>query len=234
MAIQKDNEDIESILSKNTSWTTTYGDLMSSLMILFLALFSFYMTTNFGRDAIKTKLGDVREKPQAKFEEIADAPLKRPYVEVNLKEPILLRYEKGKVKAGLKETMAQIEEEIIKAHKVNFEGEMNKPTRKGLYPANWVRKVTINISPDVTDKAEYYVVKEGDSLWAISQKYMKDPIFYDELAKINKISDPATIHKGDILIIPKTETIKKLKKERRGDPPIVKIAQNIREKIFRK
>jgi len=47
-----------------------------------------------------------------------------------------------------------------------------------------------------------YVVKKGDTLWDIAEKYLNDPFRYPELAKSSHIRDPHWIYPGDIIRIP--------------------------------
>jgi|GEM_PF-4736012 len=236
MAIPKHEEDIENILSKGNEWTTTYGDLMSALMILFLALFAFYITSNVGKESTMEEGKEVQAKDTTKVveEEEPGGPLKKPYVEVTMQKPILLRYDKGNSKAGMKDTVEQIRNEIAKAKEIKYVGDLKKPNRQGLYPANWIKKVTISIKVDDSDDAEYYVVKKGDNLWSISKKFMMDPILCEELAKINGVEDVKNMQPGTILIVPKEREIKEMIRAHRGDPPIVEIWNNIKSKVFNK
>ncbi len=48
-----------------------------------------------------------------------------------------------------------------------------------------------------------YTVKEGDTLFLISQKYYNDGDKYTEIAKANNLTDPNTIEKDQVLEIPK-------------------------------
>lgn len=52
------------------------------------------------------------------------------------------------------------------------------------------------------DKYVYYVVKKGDTLRSIAQKFLKDPNKYTVLQDINNISDPNTILTGTGIKIP--------------------------------
>jgi len=47
-----------------------------------------------------------------------------------------------------------------------------------------------------------YIVKPGDSLWAIAQKELGDGNRYGEIAKLNNISNPSLIHPGQKLKLP--------------------------------
>ena len=233
MAIPKLHEDFEDTLNKSLGWTTTYGDFMSNLMIFFLALFAFYVTTNINDKATVHNTKNIIVESTSSTNRMTSS-IRKPYIVVTLKKPVLLRYDKAEVRKGIKETLSQVEDELVEAYTVNFEGEMNKPDRRGLYPANWVKKVTINISPDLKNDSEYYVVRDGDNLWTIAQKYAKDGILYDDLATLNNVKDAKSIHKGDILVIPSDKALKELRKKKRGDMPIIEIAKRIKNALFSK
>ena len=47
-----------------------------------------------------------------------------------------------------------------------------------------------------------YTVQSGDTLYAIAQKTMGNGNLYSEIAKLNNIEDPNTIHVGMVLQIP--------------------------------
>ena len=51
-----------------------------------------------------------------------------------------------------------------------------------------------------------YTVKEGDSLFAIAEKYYSDGYKYNELAATNKLTNADSIEAGQVLDIPKSET----------------------------
>jgi LysM repeat protein len=233
MAIKHQDEDIENLLAAGSSWTTTLSDLMSSLMILFLALFAFYLTSH---APIKSKSDEKtvsKEQPKI-VEENKGGPLEKPYIEVTLKNPVLLRYEKMNTKQGMKETLDELKNEVANATEIKFEGDITKPQRGGLYPANWVRKIAIKVTSDPENQKEYYVVKQGDNLWTIAKKYMMDAILTQELARINNIKDAANITPGQLLEIPKKAQIDQMRKIYRRDPPIVRIFSGIYNRIFKK
>lgn len=234
MALKHQEEDIESVLSAGSSWTTTMGDLMSSLMILFLALFAFYLTSHAPIKSKSEEKSTSKEEPKVVQEEKKGGPLEKPYIEVTLAKPVLLHYEKMNTKQGMKETLDELKNEVAKASNVKFVGDIPKPERGGLYPPNWVKTLTIKVNPEYEDKREFYVVKKGDTLWSISKKYMMDPILTQELARINNIKDAASIYPGQILEIPKAAKIKELRKAYRGEPPIVSITSNIIKKLFKR
>ena len=53
----------------------------------------------------------------------------------------------------------------------------------------------------VTARTETYVVRKGDSLWSIARALLGDGRRYLELAKLNGIAAPYTIHTGQVLTI---------------------------------
>jgi len=46
-----------------------------------------------------------------------------------------------------------------------------------------------------------HVVVKGDTLWAIAERYVKDPFRYPELARLSGIKDPDLIYPGDTIRI---------------------------------
>ena len=65
-------------------------------------------------------------------------------------------------------------------------------------------KVTLSIGDDgiSTKTASEYVVKEGDTLWSISENAYSDGYSWTEIAKANNIKNPTEIEKGQKLILP--------------------------------
>jgi len=61
-----------------------------------------------------------------------------------------------------------------------------------------------HLEPTPTPTPFYYVVKEGDTLWSISQKVGID---MDVLVRVNELSDPDIIRPGDRLLISDRMTI---------------------------
>ncbi|MFX3631848.1 MAG: LysM peptidoglycan-binding domain-containing protein [Candidatus Pristimantibacillus sp.] len=57
--------------------------------------------------------------------------------------------------------------------------------------------------PNNKERPDNYTVKNGDSLWEIAKKYLEDGSRYKEIASLNSIKSPYTIHPGDILKLPK-------------------------------
>ncbi|MBI2031115.1 MAG: LysM peptidoglycan-binding domain-containing protein [Candidatus Levybacteria bacterium] len=50
-----------------------------------------------------------------------------------------------------------------------------------------------------------YQIKEGDSLWTISEKFYKSGYNWVDIVKANNLSDPSTIHVGNKLTIPNVQ-----------------------------
>ncbi|MBD3609064.1 MAG: LysM peptidoglycan-binding domain-containing protein [Gammaproteobacteria bacterium] len=46
-----------------------------------------------------------------------------------------------------------------------------------------------------------HIVEQGDTLWDIAERYVKDPYRYPELARLSKIRNPDRIYPGDIVRI---------------------------------
>ena len=60
--------------------------------------------------------------------------------------------------------------------------------------------------PESTTTQNSYTVKQGDSLWSISEQQYKDGYKWAEIAKANKLSNPNIINTGTVLTLPKVET----------------------------
>lgn len=52
-----------------------------------------------------------------------------------------------------------------------------------------------------------HVVVKGDTLWDISQKYLKDPFRYPELAESSNINNPDLIYPGEVITIATTQPV---------------------------
>jgi nucleoid-associated protein YgaU len=65
-------------------------------------------------------------------------------------------------------------------------------------------KVTLSIGDDgiSTKTVSEYVVKEGDTLWSISEKTYSDGFSWTEIAKANNIKNPSELEKGQKLVLP--------------------------------
>lgn len=57
-------------------------------------------------------------------------------------------------------------------------------------------------APELKNQDTRYTVAEGDTLWSISEKVYNDGFGWKEIADANKISNPSSIEKGMILVIP--------------------------------
>jgi nucleoid-associated protein YgaU len=53
-----------------------------------------------------------------------------------------------------------------------------------------------------------HVVKEGDSLWKISEKYLGNGFLWEKISEANQIKDPKNIRIGDRIIIPTPSYVK--------------------------
>ena len=58
--------------------------------------------------------------------------------------------------------------------------------------------------PSAGQEVQQYTVVEGDSLWAIAQRFYQDGSRYQDIFQANKerISDPNRIYVGQVLVIP--------------------------------
>ncbi|MBI4084379.1 MAG: LysM peptidoglycan-binding domain-containing protein [Candidatus Levybacteria bacterium] len=55
------------------------------------------------------------------------------------------------------------------------------------------------------DTRNTYTVKQGDSLWSISEQQYKDGYKWVEIAKVNNLTNPGIINTGIVLMLPKIE-----------------------------
>lgn len=65
------------------------------------------------------------------------------------------------------------------------------------------KKTAKTTRPTPTKKKEKktYIVKKGDTLWAIAKRHTGDPMNYKKIAKANKIKNPNIIRPGQKLIL---------------------------------
>lgn len=78
-------------------------------------------------------------------------------------------------------------------------------SQPSLGPAQTTQTQEGDVSPE--NLPGKYTVKEGDTLFAIAQNYYNDGYKYPEIAKANSLTNPDLIDTGQILEIPKIETI---------------------------
>ena len=193
MSIPKEEEDIENLLNNSSAWTTTYGDLMSSLMIIFLCLFVCYFVAK----------NNVNMFPDAKpLPEVSNPSLG---VNVALKEKVFFPYRKDNTGDGVRYALNSIEKNIDGTKVILVDETVNTDrTSDGLYNSNWVSKVVLVVEQDKTGN-KYYIVKNGDNLWNLSKKYLGNPWRYPELAKMSGISNPSLIRKGNLVTVPQAK-----------------------------
>lgn len=75
--------------------------------------------------------------------------------------------------------------------------------KPSLGPAQQTTQVDQDVSKDSLPGK--YTVKEGDSLFAVAEKYFADGYQYPEIAKANNLTNPDQIEPGQVLQIPKLE-----------------------------
>lgn len=66
-------------------------------------------------------------------------------------------------------------------------------------------ELTPTVSPQPSELKpgqKSYTVQSGDNLWSISEKFYKSGYNWVDIAKANNLSDPSTIHSGNVLVIP--------------------------------
>ena len=78
----------------------------------------------------------------------------------------------------------------------------------------WAYSQTETIPMD-TEIPSVYIVKKGDTLWDISEKFFLDSSSWPELWELNSfVEDPHWIYPGQPIILPKPESKKKNRKKK--------------------
>lgn len=94
--------------------------------------------------------------------------------------------------------------EVIESHGTKY-GVIKTKLTKTANETGWIRWFKCPFIDYVSEPAakapDTYVVQRGDSLWAIAKKLLGDGKRYLELAELNGITSPYTIHVGQVLSI---------------------------------
>ena len=73
-----------------------------------------------------------------------------------------------------------------------------------------------------TNTSSTYTVKIGDSLWNISEKLYKTGYNWVEIARVNKLENPGTIHVGNMLKLPAEKDLaKSVNETSRVEKPVI-------------
>jgi GH25 family lysozyme M1 (1,4-beta-N-acetylmuramidase) len=101
-----------------------------------------------------------------------------------------------------KKSNEEIADEVIAGKWDNGEARKIALTNAG-YDYDAIQKI-VNQKMGATNTSTkiYYIVKKGDTLWAIAQKYYGNGNKYTDIAKANNISNPNVISVGQKLLIP--------------------------------
>ncbi len=75
------------------------------------------------------------------------------------------------------------------------------PNHISLKSANQVLPKSISTEVQTSNSEIVHIVRQGDTLWDISRRYLGNPWRYPELARISHIADPDWIYPGDVVRI---------------------------------
>lgn len=65
-----------------------------------------------------------------------------------------------------------------------------------------VTTIPTNTPTQLNEGQKTYTVRQGDDLWNIAEKFYQSGYNWVDIAKANNLSDPSTIHVGNVLVIP--------------------------------
>ncbi|OGH10370.1 MAG: hypothetical protein A2857_07095 [Candidatus Levybacteria bacterium RIFCSPHIGHO2_01_FULL_36_15] len=74
--------------------------------------------------------------------------------------------------------------------------------------SNESAKTSVEKEKNTPNSVKTYTVKQGDSLWSISDEFYKTGYKWGEIARANKIASPENIEIGTKIVIPETAEIK--------------------------
>src|SRR5476649_831182 len=107
-------------------------------------------------------------------------------------------------------------------------GAMNKLIISLIILCSWASVAPAATTADLADGApDRYVVIQGDTLWTIAKRFLKDPWKWNDLWKTNQeqIRNPNRIYPGDVLVLDRSAEEMRLKLLR---TETVKISPQIR------
>lgn len=70
-----------------------------------------------------------------------------------------------------------------------------------------------------------YIVKEGDTLWSISEEKYGNGFEWTKIAEANEIKDPYEIEKGQVISLPEVETVASSEKTEVQETPEATVTQ---------